>query len=319
MSDERSDEARRRQAEKALIFAPHAARSSRIAIQWTSPLTPHLRQCSEWLRARNIEPIAAYDTAGSVKNLAAGTDLPKGCTPENTCAIASDLAAETYKCEVRHSSIEDDDSNFTRFLLLSRRGVTKTDCDGVKCKTSVVFTLEETPGALYKALACFSLRDVDFSKIESRPTSPGLLSHLKFKGKRGTGRFRYCFYLDFLSHAEDVNAKNALSHLSECTSFSKVLGSYPSGSGLVGHVSNDLRTRAPVGEGRGKTDFIDGLRPGGAVEGGAVVGKNCEVREARLFMQHRRLLVSLKEKAQYLQRLVASLITPRRSLLTRRG
>lgn len=97
-----------------------------------------------------------------------------------------------------------------------------------------------------------------------------------FARHRGTGRFRYCFYLDFLSHAEDVKAKNALSHLSECTSFSKVLGSYPSGSGLVGHVSNDLRTRAPAGDGRGKTDFIDGARAAGAVEGGAVVGKNCE-------------------------------------------
>ena len=167
----------------------------------TSSFTPHLLCCSNVMSTSFAARSARHSLPSPLSSLStlfprhslpspldfarhSGTDLPKGCTPENTCAIASDLAAETYGCEVRHSSIEDDDSNFTRFLLLSRRGVTKTDCEGVKCKTSVVFTLEETPGALYKALACFSLRDVDFSKIESRPTSPGLLSHLKFKGKR---------------------------------------------------------------------------------------------------------------------------------------
>ena len=86
--------------------------------------------------------------------------------------------------DCRCSNIEDDDSNFTRFLLLSRKPLAVHSTKDVKCKTSIVFTLEETPGALYKALACFSLRDVDFSKIESRPTSASLLSYLRFRGKR---------------------------------------------------------------------------------------------------------------------------------------
>jgi len=201
-----------------------------------------LKQCDNWLRARNIIPIPTYDTAGSAKMLKENKNLPEGCTPENTAAIASDLAADTYGMDCRCSNIEDDDSNFTRFLLLARKGLGVQDREGVKCKTSIVFTLEETPGALYKALACFSLRDVDFSKIESRPTSASLLSYLKFRGKRSeTARFRYCFYLDFLDSDSSEAAVNALDHLREGASYVRVLGCYPARSTLVGKVAEDLK------------------------------------------------------------------------------
>ena len=149
--------------------------------------------------------------------------------------------------------VEDDDSNFTRFLLLGRKGVLEYLEDDVPCKTSVVFTLPNTAGALYKALACFSLRDIDFSKIESRPTSAALLNYLKFrksqksfedrkKDRNGNGeddlpRFRYCFYLDFLDGQLSINSVNALSNLREFTDFVRVLGSYPQKSRLVGPVS----------------------------------------------------------------------------------
>jgi hypothetical protein len=94
---------------------------------------------------------------------------------------ASDLAGETYGMNCLAKGVEDDDSNFTRFLLLGRKGVLEYLNKDVPSKTSVVFTLPNTPGALYKALACFSLRDIDFSKIESRPTSAALLNYLKFR------------------------------------------------------------------------------------------------------------------------------------------
>ena len=148
--------------------------------------------------------------------------------------------------------VEDDDSNFTRFLLLGRKGVLEYLGKDVPSKTSVVFTLPNTAGALYKALACFSLRDIDFSKIESRPTSAALLNYLKFrktqqtyesgdnKGASGDNdlpRFRYCFYLDFLDGQLSSNSENALSNLKEFTDFVRILGSYPRKSRLVGPVS----------------------------------------------------------------------------------
>ena len=103
--------------------------------------------------------------------------------------VASDLAGETYGMECLAKGVEDDDSNFTRFLLLGRKGVLEylqPGTETIPSKTSVVFTLPNTAGALYKALACFSLREIDFSKIESRPTSAALLNYLKFKKAANT-------------------------------------------------------------------------------------------------------------------------------------
>ncbi|KAI2508297.1 prephenate dehydrogenase [Fragilaria crotonensis] len=145
--------------------------------------------------------------------------------------------------------VEDDDTNFTRFLLLARKGVASFLKNDIPSKTSVVFTLPNTAGALYKALACFSLREIDFSKIESRPTSASLLNFLKFRSeqkgrksrnKADTPRFRYCFYLDFLAGGLDENAENALAHLREQADFVRILGSYPQKSRLVGPVAAEV-------------------------------------------------------------------------------
>ena len=68
-----------------------------------------------------------------------------------------------------------------RFLLLSRQAVSALVPPTLAAKTSIVFILPNNPGALYKALACFSLRDIDFSKIESRPTPVQLLDFLQFQ------------------------------------------------------------------------------------------------------------------------------------------
>ena len=225
-----------------------------------------LAQCDNYLRSLNIRPIPTYDTAGSAKMIR-DNDLPAGCTPFNTIAIASDLAGETYGMNCLAKGVEDDDSNFTRFLLLGRKGVLEYLNKDVPSKTSVVFTLPNTAGALYKALACFSLRDIDFSKIESRPTSAALLNYLKFRKAANSAvaptttqqhdenntegsdnqspvnldndlpRFRYCFYLDFLDGQLSSNSENALSNLREFTDFVRILGSYPRKSRLVGPVS----------------------------------------------------------------------------------
>jgi prephenate dehydratase len=208
-----------------------------------------LAQCDNFLRGLGITPIGTYDTAGSAKMIAEGGPLPEHCTLENTAAIASDLAGRTYGLNCLDEGIEDDDTNFTRFLLLARKDVVQYLTKNIPAKTSVVFTLPDTPGALYKALACFSLRDIDFSKIESRPTSASLLNFLKFRsqqtGKKSRNkaqlpRFRYCFYLDFLANQLDENAQNAVAHLREQADFMRILGSYPQKSRLVGPVKDSV-------------------------------------------------------------------------------
>eukprot|EP00546_Thalassionema_frauenfeldii_P013831 CAMPEP_0178927106 /NCGR_PEP_ID=MMETSP0786-20121207/18971_1 /TAXON_ID=186022 /ORGANISM="Thalassionema frauenfeldii, Strain CCMP 1798" /LENGTH=701 /DNA_ID=CAMNT_0020602437 /DNA_START=151 /DNA_END=2256 /DNA_ORIENTATION=- len=218
-----------------------------------------LAQCDNFLRGLGITPVPTYDTAGSAKMIAEESSMPPGCTPENTAAIASDLAGKIYGLNCLDKGIEDDDTNFTRFLLLARAGVSSFLSKKIPAKTSIVFTLPDTAGALYKALACFSLRDIDFSKIESRPTSASLLNFLKFRSqqkgrktrnKADMPRFRYCFYLDFLSGELNENSQNALAHLREQADFVRILGSYPQKSRLVGPVANEvekLKTMEAIG------------------------------------------------------------------------
>lgn len=112
-----------------------------------------LAQCDNYLRTWGVGREETYDTAGSAKMIK-DNDL-KDCA-----AIASDLAGQTYGLEVLDSNIEDWDNNFTRFLLLSRQPVSSQIPPQMAAKTSIVFVLENTPSALYKALACFSLRDI---------------------------------------------------------------------------------------------------------------------------------------------------------------
>lgn len=242
------------------LHAIHGVKKSDIKYCMSHPQA--LAQCDNYLRGLGIKPVPVYDTAGAVKLLQENAEakknpnykperaLPEMCSIENTAAIASDLAGTTYNLNCLDKGIEDDDTNFTRFLLLGRTGVSQYLNKNVPAKTSIVFTLPNTPGALYKALACFSLREIDFSKIESRPTSASLLNYLKFKnrqrGERSANqadlpRFRYCFYLDFLASELDENAQNALHHLREQAEFCRILGSYPQKSRLVGPVHDAVQ------------------------------------------------------------------------------
>jgi prephenate dehydratase len=219
-----------------------------------------LAQCANYLRGLGVTPIPAYSTAGSAKMISEG-NLPEGCTLENTAAIASNLAGKTYGLCYLDVGIEDEDFIFTRFLLMGRKSVAPFLTQGVPAKTSIVFTLPDTPGALFKALTCFGLRDFDFSKIESRPTSASLLNYLKFRSQQqhnvdgrksrnpGLPGFRYCFYLDFLASELDETAQNALANLREQAGFLRILGSYPQKSRLIGPLAQcveELRRMAPL-------------------------------------------------------------------------
>lgn len=161
-----------------------------------------LDQCRKFFKKyKNIKPISYYDTAGAVKMLAESNLT-------DSAAIASPFAAELYKMKKLKKSIEDEKSNFTRFLLLGRKSVKFSG----RAKTTVVFSLKNQPGALFKALSVFALRDIDLSKIESRPAR-----------KHG---WQYYFYVDFFGSIKSTDVKNALDHLREITQFQKILGCY---------------------------------------------------------------------------------------------
>ncbi len=163
-----------------------------------------LAQCRKYLRAaRHVEQVTFYDTAGSVKHICENK-------MKDAAAIASADAARIYRMKILQPGIEDNRENFTRFLALARRGVFARRGD----KTTIVFGLKNEPGALFKALSVFALRNIDLTKIESRP----------IHGKP----FEYLFYIDLASDYRSRECSHALRHLREMTLYFKVVGSYPS-------------------------------------------------------------------------------------------
>ena len=165
-----------------------------------------LAQCEHSISRHfpKAERIATYDTAGSAKIL-----CDEGLT--DAAAIASSRAAEIYQMAVLRTDFEDNPENYTRFLIISRQPIVPQG----EAKTSIVYSMVNAPGVLFKTLAVFALRDIDLTKIESRP----------LQGQR----WQYFFYLDFLGSQHEERCQNALNNLQELTTFFKVLGSYPKG------------------------------------------------------------------------------------------
>ncbi len=153
-----------------------------------------------------MRAVPFYDTAGSVRHVIESGDL-------DAAAIAGSHAASVYGGRILRTSLEDNRQNFTRFFLVrrARRGVRPRVLPGAK-KASIAFALKNVPGALFKALSVFALRDINLTKIESRP-------------RRGRP-WEYVFYADLLD-AQSTAARNAMRHLEEIAEFVKVLGVYP--------------------------------------------------------------------------------------------
>lgn len=162
-----------------------------------------LDQCSRFLgKLKKVERVSFYNTAGSVKYIRDRNLVEAG-------AIASAAAARLYGMKVLCRGIEDEPENYTRFLVLTRKGFLPVG----GTKTSIVFGLKSEPGALFKALSVFALREIDLVKIESRPN----------RGKP----WEYLFYIDLLSDIRSPECGRALRHLRELAPYLKILGSYP--------------------------------------------------------------------------------------------
>jgi len=163
-----------------------------------------LAQCERFLRTlTGVEIIATYDTAGSAKMVAdAGL--------KDAAAIASARAGEVFGLVSLAPSVQDFDDNITRFLVVGRTPIGNLVPD----KTSIVFSLANEPGSLFKALSVFALRGIDLTKLESRPI-PGR-------------PWEYLFYVDLGIARDEVACARALAHLGEFAPMLRTLGTYAS-------------------------------------------------------------------------------------------
>jgi prephenate dehydratase len=161
-----------------------------------------LGQCEQTLRRMKLEPVEHYDTAGAARDLAANPQPA-------TAAIASALAAETYGLEVLVRHLEDHEFNYTRFFVLGLTAPERRE----PSKTSIILTTRHVPGALYEVMGELAKRNINMTKIESRP--------------RRNRPWHYLFYVDFEGNEDDPEIREALLGILKHASFLKVLGSYP--------------------------------------------------------------------------------------------
>ena len=169
-----------------------------------------LAQCDRFLRSlTGVEIVATYDTAGSAKMIADGQIA-------DAAAVASARAGAVFGLVPLKSSIQDYEHNVTRFLVVGHAALSAAPPD----KTTIVFSLANEAGALFKALSVFALRGIDLTKLESRPI-PGR-------------KWEYLFYADLSVSKDDVSCARALGHLAEFATMIRVLGSYPSCKHVAG-------------------------------------------------------------------------------------
>ena len=165
-----------------------------------------LAQCSRFfVQHRKIKPVVWFDTAGAARSIA--EEKPVG-----VAAFASEYAGKLYGLKVLRRAAQNEKTNFTRFLAISRSATVKKPAN----KTSVAFGANNEAGSLFRILGVFAVHQIDLAKIESRPdpTSP----------------FEYRFYLDIAGGTGDANVKRALNQLKVVARDLRILGSYPKGS-----------------------------------------------------------------------------------------
>ncbi|MBA3296739.1 MAG: prephenate dehydratase [Acidobacteria bacterium] len=185
--------------EHCLLGRP-GMKTSDVKVVYSHPQA--LAQCERYLeRMTGIEIVAVYDTAGGAKMVAEGTRA-------DAAAVASRRAAELFGLGILAESIQDYAVNITRFALVGRTPAPDSDAT----KTSLVFALQSKPGALFKALSGFALRDINMTKLESRP----------LRGRP----WEYMFYVDVDAARQSHECGRAITHLGEFAQWVRTLGSY---------------------------------------------------------------------------------------------
>ena len=159
-------------------------------------------QCRNWLRANlpGVELIETSSTAEAARRAAGET---------GTAAIASRLAAQTYNLDIVAERIEDVAHNYTRFVVVGHQMVKRTGDD----KTAILVWVKDKPGALYNMLLPFARRNINLTRIESRPSQQKA--------------WEYVFFIDFLGHVEDEVVQEVLEEVGDHARNIKVLGSFP--------------------------------------------------------------------------------------------
>ena len=171
-----------------------------ITIVYSHPQA--LAQCDKFLSQLQVETIPAYDTAGSAKMIK--EKHLHGCA-----AIANSRAADIYGLEVLASGIETNPHNYTRFFAISKQKTRPAR----ESKTSLVFAVKHVSGALYSILGIFAARNINLTKLESRPSRDK--------------PWEYVFYADFEGHVDSEIYRGVIEELREKTTFLRLLGSYP--------------------------------------------------------------------------------------------
>lgn len=182
-----------------LMAAPGTAVSNLKRVRSSSQ---SLLQCEKFIQRHNLKEAPAFDTAGSARDLSRNPEPDLG-------VIASKLAAEIYKLDILEEDIQDAPFNYTRFFLLGNEDPPRAQ----RSKTSLIFSARHLPGSLYHCLGEFAERNINLTKIESRP--------------RRNRPWQYLFYLDFEGHWQEPVAEAALLGLLRRAGFVKMLGSYP--------------------------------------------------------------------------------------------
>jgi chorismate mutase / prephenate dehydratase len=161
-----------------------------------------LGQCRLWIQ-RNLPKAEILETSSNARS----AELARG----DSAAVTGLLAAEKYGLKVLVRDIQDFSDNVTRFLVLGRQCGPATGRD----RTSIMFSIADEVGALYRALSPFWRFKLNMNNIESRPS------------KRKA--WEYFFFVDCDGHMTDPKVAKVIANLSEACNFVKVLGSYPNG------------------------------------------------------------------------------------------